>query len=71
MREVVLDVPDISCAHCERAILEALTPVPGVSDVRVDIPGRTVTVACDETSGGVELLKQVLAEADYPVAAAR
>lgn len=71
MSEVVLEVPDISCAHCERAILEALTPLAGVGEVRVDVPGHTVTVAYDEASVGVERLEQVLADADYPVAAIR
>jgi copper chaperone CopZ len=69
MSTVVMNVPDISCAHCERAITEALQPVEGVRDVGVDIPGRTVTVAYDADAVSVELLHEVLAEADYPVAA--
>ena len=38
MKTVVLNVPDISCEHCERAITGALTPVEGVRTVTVDIP---------------------------------
>ncbi len=41
MNTVTLNVPDISCEHCERAITGALSPVDGVRSVRVDIlPGR-------------------------------
>jgi copper chaperone len=69
MSTVVLNVPDISCAHCERAISEALEPVDGVREVGVDIPARTVTVAYDDAAVTVEHLHEVLAEADYPVAA--
>jgi copper chaperone len=69
MSTVVLQVPDISCAHCERAITEALLPIDGVREVGVDIPARTVTVAYDDDTLAVERLREVLAEADYPVAA--
>ena len=68
MSSVVFDVPDVSCEHCERAITAALQPLEGVADVRVDIPGRTVTVAFDEAAIGVERLKAVMAAEDYPVA---
>ena len=69
MSTVVLNVPDISCAHCERAITEALEPVDGVRQIGVDVPARTVTVGYDEATVTVEHLHEVLAEADYPVAA--
>lgn len=68
MSTIVLQVPDISCAHCERTITEALQPLEGVREVGVDIPGRTVTVAYDESTVAVDRLREVLAEADYPVA---
>ncbi|HEY7201573.1 MAG TPA: heavy-metal-associated domain-containing protein, partial [Candidatus Dormibacteraeota bacterium] len=58
---------DISCGHCERAITEALGPVDGVREVGVDIPARTVTVAYDEGTVAIDRLREVLAEADYPV----
>ena len=38
MATTVLNVPDISCEHCERTITNALQPVDGVRSVRVDIP---------------------------------
>lgn len=65
---VVLTVPDISCAHCERAIVEALRPVGGVGTVTVDVPARTVTVGYDRAVVGLDELKRVLAAEDYPVA---
>ena len=39
MATSILNVPDISCEHCERAITNALTPISGVRSVNVDIPG--------------------------------
>ena len=67
MKTVLLNVPDISCEHCERTITQALGPVEGVQGVRVDIPGRQVQVEYDETSIDVDQMKEILQEEDYPV----
>lgn len=66
-RTAILKVPDISCAHCERAITQALSPVGGVRSVGVDIPAKTVRVEYDEATVGVDRIGQILAEEDYPV----
>jgi copper chaperone len=63
----VLNVPDISCEHCERAITGALQPVDGVESVNVDIPARTVRVEYDPAQVSVDQMKDLLAEEDYPV----
>jgi copper chaperone len=67
MATSVLNVPDISCEHCERTITSALTPVSGVRTVRVDIPGRQVRVEYDESQVSVDQMKAILHEEDYPV----
>ena len=67
MANVVLNVPDISCEHCERAITNALTPVEGVAAVQVDIPKKTVSVDYDASKVGVEQFKEILNEEEYPV----
>ena len=70
MDKTTLNVPDISCEHCEHAISEALTPVEGVQLVQVDIPTKLVTVTYDAEKVSVDRFKEILAEEDYPVAAA-
>ena len=67
MSNITLNVPDISCEHCERAITNALTPVEGVRSVSVDIPGKQVRVDYDEAQVNVETMKGILQEEDYPV----
>lgn len=67
MATTVLTVPDISCEHCERTITNALTPVSGVRQVRVDIPGKQVRVDYDESQVSIDQMKDVLQEEDYPV----
>jgi copper chaperone len=68
MTSVTLNVPDISCEHCERAITSALAPLAGVADVTVDIPGKQVHVKYDPGLVDIERVEAILAEEDYPVA---
>ncbi len=70
MKTVVLNIPDISCEHCERTITGALRPMDGVRGVNVDIPTKQVRVEYDDGAVSVEHMKEVLQEEDYPVAAA-
>lgn len=69
MTSVVLEIPNISCGHCEQTITRVLTAQPGVERVRVDIPSKRVSLEYDETKVDLEHLKQILDEEDYPVAA--
>ena len=68
MTQIILNVPDISCEHCERTITNALTPVAGVRGVSVDIAAKQVRVDYDETQVAPDRLKQLLEAEDYPVA---
>ena len=67
MANTILNVPDISCEHCERTITNALTPITGVREVKVDIPGKQVRVDFDESRVSVEQMTDILNEEDYPV----
>jgi copper chaperone len=67
MATAVLSVPNISCEHCERTIMKALSPIPGVRRVHVDIPTQRVHVDYDETRIDVERMRTILDEEDYPV----
>ena len=67
MASTILNVPDISCEHCERTITQALSPLEGVRNVGVDIPRRQVRVDYDDTLVSVQRFQEVLAEEEYPV----
>ena len=68
MAETTLTVPGISCEHCERSVVAALTPTKGVERVSVDIPNKTIKVMYDAEHVQIEDLSAILAAADYPVA---
>ncbi|HVA26120.1 MAG TPA: heavy-metal-associated domain-containing protein [Chloroflexota bacterium] len=70
MATAVLTVPDISCEHCEHTITQALSPVEGITSVRVDIPEKKVQVDYDASQVDVERMKAILADEDYPVESA-
>jgi copper chaperone len=63
----VLNVPDISCDHCQATITGALSPLAGIDSVSVDIATKKVTVQYDPAVVGLDQMKQVLADEDYPV----
>ena len=67
MKSVTLNVPDISCEHCERAITGALSPVGGMHSVRVDIAAKQVKVEYGDVHVNVDKMKELLNEEDYPV----
>ena len=41
-------VTGMTCAHCERAVTEEISSVPGVEGVDVDLTSGTVTVTATE-----------------------
>jgi copper chaperone len=41
----LLSVPDMSCGHCKASVEAALTPLPGMAPITVDLAQRQVSVA--------------------------
>ena len=67
MTTTELNVPEISCDHCARAITQALTPQPGIAAVQVDVAGRRVTVEYDERQLALTRIEALLDEEGYPI----
>ena len=42
---ITYSVPDVHCAHCEKAITEEVSAVEGVESVVVDLEAKRVTIA--------------------------
>jgi copper chaperone len=68
MAKVVLDVPDISCEHCQRAIEGALGKEVGGASVYVDVPTRKVFLDYDPTKLTLDQVSAVLDDEGYAVA---
>lgn len=68
MAQVTLNVPNINCEHCERSVIAALSPLDGVQNVEVNIPQKQVRVEFNIAIGGIDQMKMILADEEYPVA---
>lgn len=66
--ETTLNVPGMSCMHCEKAIKAALGQLNGVANVSVDLRAKTVKVSYHEETISLDVLAQALEAAGYPVA---
>jgi copper chaperone CopZ len=60
-------VKGMSCGHCAAAVAQALGKLPGIKDVRVDLPSGRVTFASDRPVPREELAAAVKA-AGYELA---
>jgi copper chaperone CopZ len=69
MAKVILDVPDISCEHCQRAIEGALRQETGVASVHVDVPTKKVYLDYDPAKLSLAHVSAVLDDEGYAVAA--
>lgn len=67
MQPRTYEVPGITCDHCKTAIEEEVGKLAGVSEVVVDVDGKTVTV--DGIASDDEIAAAV-SEAGYEVAGA-
>ncbi len=65
MSTIYLEVQGMSCGGCVKSVTAALTPLPGVSTVDVDLQAGHVTVNGDLPQGGDPLVL-ALTTAGYP-----
>ena len=68
MSQITLNVPDISCGHCEKTVLGALEGKPGVKAVQVSISAKSVYLDYDESAFSLDQVKEILDDEGYPVA---
>ena len=71
MQTRILNVPEVSCGHCERAIKKALQPIFGLGDVEVDIPRKQVKVEYDESVLDLKTISGILERQGYPIESER
>lgn len=66
MTKLVLEVPGMSCGHCEVAVKGEVTKVSGVGAVDVDLTTKLVTVVGDDLD--LQAITAAIDEAGYAVA---
>jgi len=68
MQKTVLNVPGISCGHCEKAIKGAVNGIPEVKKVKVDIKKKTVFLEYDNDKISIDKIKNAIEDAGYEIA---
>jgi copper ion binding protein len=62
-----LKVRGMSCEHCVKAVTDALTSLSGLSDVKVDLAGGSVSFGLDTAKTDLAAVKAAIVEAGYEV----
>lgn len=70
-QSAVLDLQNMTCSLCGVTVKKALHKVPGVDDVVIDYPSKSVTVKYDTTKTSVAALVKATADAGFPSAPRR
>ncbi|MGE5274627.1 MAG: heavy-metal-associated domain-containing protein [Verrucomicrobiota bacterium] len=66
MQTLSYTVPDMSCAHCRKAVTEEVTKVDGVDSVDVDLDTKLVLVHGDDVDDAA--VREAIEEAGYGTA---
>jgi copper chaperone len=67
MATSIINVDGMSCQHCIDAITGAVSPLPGVDSVAVDLGAKTVTVEHDPAVSPVDTIKNEIEDQGFDV----
>ena len=68
MAAVTLSVPEIVCETCAGSIRQAVSPLPGVTAVDVDVAQKQVRVAFDSRQADERAVRTAIEQAGFEVA---
>jgi len=68
---VTLAVSKMTCAACPITVKKALSRVPGVTEVSVNLEKKQATVLFDDSKTNVQALTKATGDAGYPSSVAR
>jgi copper chaperone len=67
MKSLKLNVPGISCSHCEMSIKNTLKEVSGVANVTVDLEKKTVSLDYDPEKASYAQIKIAIEDQGYDI----
>ena len=68
MEKDVLKVKGMSCEHCVKAVNGAVSALPGLAGVKVDLKAGTVSFSYDPSATPLAAIKAAIIDAGYDVA---
>jgi copper chaperone len=69
MSKTILTVEGMSCEHCVKAVTGAVSALPGIESVAVDLDAGLVTVVHDPDQSPLDKIKFEIEEQGYDVVA--
>ena len=67
MAKDMIQVEGMACEHCVKAITNAVSVLPGVAGVKVDLAGKTVTVDYDPAKSTLDKIKTEIEDQGYDI----
>jgi len=67
MDKITLKINGMTCEHCVRAVASAISGIPGISDVSVNLKDGSASFGCDPEKVGLEAVKAAIIEEGYTV----
>lgn len=68
MTTETISVPEVHCGHCVGSIEGALKPMEGVSDAKVDLDTKSVTVTYEDSAVERDAIVKAIEDQGYAVA---
>lgn len=69
METTILKVNGMSCEHCVKSITKAVSALPGIGSVKVDLTAGTVSVEHDPEQSPLDKIKAEIEDQGYDVIA--
>jgi copper ion binding protein len=60
-----ISIEGMTCQHCAATVHKALSSVPGVTAVQVDLPRKTAQISFDPQAASVPALMKAVSSAGY------
>jgi copper chaperone len=67
MVKSIINVSGMSCEHCVKAITKAVSALPGISSVSVNLKAKTVTVEHDPALSPLDKIKLEIEDQGYDI----
>lgn len=67
MEKKILTVEGMSCGHCVKAVTDAVSGLPGVAGVSVDLSAKTVSVEFDPAQSPLDKIKTEIEDLGYDI----
>jgi copper chaperone len=67
MEQVTINIEGMSCEHCVKAVTDAVSGLPSVTDVAVDLTAGAASLTYDPAEVSIEAVKEAIEDQGFDV----